>query len=194
MNKKTLKPEDRFLLNLDDDPITTVFSEGDFEFSITMPSLFREASLSLDTLEVAKKMLKSTDYEPLLDTIKYPKVELDTENKDAKGNLQTKVVMEDVKLDDITHLTYVLDLLPRVFRTTLSTICYINMFVSGITYKEQQIKVKVNNEIKNIDTFLDFVLYVKNRNLSVNSVIESLYDKIYNWLQETELSATEVKN
>jgi len=200
---KAIDTQDRIILHMDDnESLQHTVTEGDFEFTFGVPSLFEESSLSLDTLHILQRLLKNPKYTKLIETVKIPSLNVvqqektDKESTDTENKKDDKLAMsyQDVDIDKLNHLSYLVQFLPMQIATLASSIAFLNIRISNIRYKNQPITVKSKEKTINIETFEDFVMNVKIKNLNIQDLIDSLNSKLLAWISDIEITPNEVKN
>lgn len=185
MKPKILPTEDVFFLNLDEDLSFYAKSAG-FDFELAPLSLYEEASMSMYVMKIAQELLENSDYAHLIESIEYPEV------KDT-GEIEHRPI-NTKKLSD---LKYIVSFLPASFANLVDNVSFFNKTVRGITKNGQKIAIRNPNNSEApiiISTFLDFVKYVKGKNIHLQRIIEDLFDQYSEWEKALDIDPVEVKN
>lgn len=189
-NKKEKLPlEERFFLNLNDD-ISIEVEYEDFTFTLTIPELLAEATVTLGSIRVAQKLLRMPEYSGLVEGIKLPKLELD---EDAEEK-EVKVAEIPLDLTRIQHVRYALNFFPEEFIDTINNISYLGLAVSSITYHGKEVWVKVDGEDVLIDSFEKFITHIRTKKIRFGRLVDTLIRAYRDWLDAIEVTPQEVKN
>lgn len=183
--ERVLSVEDVFFVNLDEDLSVFIHSSG-FDFELAPMSLYEEASMAMYVLKMAQELLENPEYSSLIESLEYP---------DLKPSGELELVPIDIS--KMAHVKYVISYLPSSFGNLVDNVSFFNKIVRGITKNGQKIAVKnPNNAEKHIviNTFLDFVKYIKGRNIHLQQILEELYAKYTDWESNTSVDPVEVKN
>lgn len=185
MKSKVFNTEDVFFLNLDEDLKFYAKSAG-FDFEFVPLSLYEEASMSMYVMRIAQELLENPEYAPLIDSLEYPEM---GDNDEVKFRpIDTK------KLSD---LKYVIAFLPPSFASLVDNVSFFNKTIKGITKNGQKIAIRNPNNAEQpiiINTFMDFVKYVKGKNIHLQAILEELYKQYSDWEAETSIDPSDVKN
>lgn len=185
MKQKVLNPEEVFFLNLDENLNFYAKSAG-FDFEIVPMSLYEEASMSMYVIRMAKELLEHPEYASLIETVEYP----DLTNPE-------KIEFRPVDISKLSDLKYIIGYLPQNFATLVDNVAFFNKVVKGITKNGKRVAVRDPHNSENtivIENFLDFVKYVKGKNIHLQLILEDLYKQYSDWEKETAVDPIEVKN
>lgn len=185
MKSKELPAEDIFFLNLEEDVSINVETSG-FNFEIVPLSLYEEASMSMYVMTIAQELLENDDYKELIDSLEVPEV-------DGDGNVKYR----KINLSKLSDLKFLISYLPSNFATLVDNVSFFNKSVRKITKNGQKLAVKHPNNAEKpiiIRTFLDFVKYVKGKNIHLQKILEDLYTSYSEWEKTTDIDPAEVKN
>lgn len=185
MKQKVFNTEEIFFLNLDEELNFLAKSAG-FEFEITPLSLYEEASISMYVMKIAQELLEDPAYLDLVQNLEYPDVLPDGE-----------VNIRPLNLKKMTDLRYAISFLPQSFASLVDNIAFFNKTVTKITKNGQRVAVKNPDNSESpifINTFLDFVKYVKGKNVHLQRILEDLYIQYSDWEKNTSVDPVDVKN
>lgn len=185
MKQKVLDTEDIFFLNLDED-LKFYASSAGFDFEIIPLSLYEEASMSMYVMRIAQELLETPDYQELIASLEYPEIKENGE-----------ITLRPINTKKLADLKYVISYLPQSFASLVDNVSFFNKAVKAITKNGQRIAVKNPNNAEKpivIDSFLDFVKYVKGKNIHLQRILEELYTQYSEWENATVLDPSEVKN
>lgn len=185
MKSRELTKEDVFFINLDED-LSVWGKAAGFDFEMSPMSLYEEASMSMYVMKIAQELLADPEYQQLVETIEYPEVRSDGE-----------LILREIDLTKISDLKYVISYLPNSFGNLVDNVAFFNKVVRSITKNGQKIAVKNPNNAEKpimINTFMDFVKYVKGKNIHLQRILEELYNQYSEWEQGIEVDPIEVKN
>lgn len=188
--KSTFTSEEKFFINLSEQNIFNIDYQ-DFQFTLEIPSLLEESALSLSAINAAQIILQNPEYQGLLSKLKYPTFE---ETKQEEGEDDFQLVEKDLDISKLSHVKYAIRNLPDEFTNTVNNIAYLQLVVKKILYKNQKIWIKNKNEELEINDFINFVSYVKVKNLRVGALTDYLLTRYLDWLENIEVSPQEVKN
>lgn len=185
MRSKITPTEDVFFLNLDEDISFTAVSCG-FEFEMSPLSLYEEASMGMYVMKIAQELIHHPEYNDLIDSLEFP------ETKETG-----EIVFRPIDRTKLADLRYILSYLPPSFATLVDNTSFFNKSIKKITKNGQKLAVKNPNNAEKpiiINTFLDFVRYVRGKNVHLQRIIEDLYNQYSEWEKELEIDPVEVKN
>lgn len=188
--KSTFTSEEKFFINLSEQNIFNIDYQ-EFQFTLEIPSLLEESALSLSAINAAQIILQNPEYQSLLSKLKYPTFE---ETKQEEGEDDFQLVEKDLDISKLSHVKYAIRNLPDEFTNTVNNIAYLQLVVKKILYKNQKIWIKNKNEELEINDFINFVSYVKVKNLRVGALTDYLLTRYLDWLENIEVSPQEVKN
>lgn len=195
--QQVLNAEERFFLNLNEE-LTIDIEYQNFVFTLEVPTLMSEASLSLSTLKAAQALLSQPEYGELVSSLAIPRLipKPKSEENDSKnnGNEELTVKEESLDLKKISHVRYALRNLPEEVVTNLNNIAYLQLAVKEIRYMGKEFWVQVDGEDIKIDTFNKFFIYVKSKKIRLGTLLDYLLTKYADWLEELEITPQEVKN
>lgn len=188
--KESLRVEDRFFINLNEDISLDVDYEG-FTFTLTVPELLVEATVSLGSLRMAQRLLRMPEYSSLLESIKLPKLEMLEED----GKTEEVTVGEtSLDLNKIQHIRYALNFFPDEFISTVNNIAYLNLAVSSITFNGKEVWIKVDDEEVLVDSFEQFITHIRTKRIRFGRLVDALIGAYRDWLDAIEVTPQEVKN
>lgn len=185
MKQKVLDTEDIFFLNLDEDLKFYAKASG-FDFEMEPLSLYEEASMSMYVMHIAQELLENPEYSPLIDSLEYPDLKEDGE-----------VEFRPIDTKKLSDLKYVISYLPSSFASLVDNVAFFNKVVKNITKNGQKIAIRNPNNAEKpimINTFLDFVKYVKGKNIHLLKILEDLFNQYSEWENATSIDPSEVKN
>lgn len=183
--ERTLSVEDVFFVNLDEDLSVFIHSSG-FDFELAPMSLYEEASMAMYVLKIARELLENPEYAPLIESLEYPDLK-------PSGDLD----LVPIDLTKMAHIKYVISYLPSSFGNLVDNVAFFNKVVRGITKNGQRIAVRNPNNAERpivIYTFLDFIKYIKGKNIHLQQILEELYKQYTDWETNTSVDPIEVKN
>lgn len=183
--ERVLSVEDVFFVNLDEDLSVFIHSSG-FDFELAPMSLYEEASMAMYVLKMAQELLENPEYATLIESLEYPDIK-------PTGDIE----LAPIDISKMAHVKYVVSYLPSSFGNLVDNVSFFNKVVRGITKNGQKIAVKNPNNAEKpiiIDTFLDFVKYIKGKNIHLQQILEELYRKYTDWENNIAVDPIEVKN
>lgn len=192
---QAISSEERFFLNLNEE-LTVDIEYENFMFTLEVPNLMVEATVSMGVLRTVQQLLRQPEYRELAESLTMPMVEEveDEEDESEQASPRTQVIDKPINLDKLNHIRYALKYLPDDFINTVNNIAYLNIVVIDIAYNGKPVWVTADGDEIKIDTFEKFIKYVKTRNIRFGQLINKIISDYYSWLNAMEVSPQEVKN
>jgi len=190
--RKTKKLDTQRIVLAIENPSIDIEKYG-FTFALQIPPLTEEAKLPLHTYRVMKHILTEED----LEDYKLPTLvaEDSDEGDESEPQIKTEYTLPD--LANPRHQEIVFSMLPAHYQSLLNNIAYLDLAVIKITKDGQEIAVQdEDNNIHEIDSFLDFITYVGSVNPQIQllPLVDSLVNDFIAWRQGIEVNPVELKN